>query len=57
MLRTDFHFDLPQDLIAQRPAETRSGSRMLVLVQWAWSYWTYGRGARLIVGRQWRQFE
>jgi S-adenosylmethionine:tRNA ribosyltransferase-isomerase len=31
MLRTDFHFDLPQELIAQRPAETRSGSRMLVL--------------------------
>jgi S-adenosylmethionine:tRNA ribosyltransferase-isomerase len=31
MLRKDFHFDLPQELIAQRPAETRSGSRMLVL--------------------------
>jgi S-adenosylmethionine:tRNA ribosyltransferase-isomerase len=31
MLRTDFHFDLPQELIAQRPTETRSGSRMLVL--------------------------
>ena len=31
MLRTDFHFDLPQELIAQRPAATRSGSRMLVL--------------------------
>ncbi len=31
MLRTDFHFDLPQELIAQRPAETRSASRMLVL--------------------------
>ncbi len=31
-------------------------NRILVLVQWAWSYWTYGRGARLIVGREWRQF-
>lgn len=32
-------------------------NRALVLVQWAWSYWTYGRGARLIVGREWRQFD
>jgi len=31
MQRTDFHFDLPQELIAQRPAATRSASRMLVL--------------------------
>ncbi|MFT3906116.1 MAG: NAD(P)/FAD-dependent oxidoreductase [Steroidobacteraceae bacterium] len=31
-------------------------NRASVLVQWAWSYWTYGRGARLIVGRDWRQF-
>ncbi len=31
-------------------------SRALVLIQWAWSYWTYGRGARLIVRREWRQF-
>lgn len=31
-------------------------NRILVLVHWAWSYWTYGRGARLIVGREWRQF-
>ena len=31
MLRTDFHFELPQELIAQRPAETRSGSRLLTL--------------------------
>ena len=31
MRRTDFHFDLPQELIAQRPAATRSASRMLVL--------------------------
>src|SRR5258706_7400058 len=29
--RTDFHFDLPQELIAQRPPETRSASRMLLL--------------------------
>jgi S-adenosylmethionine:tRNA ribosyltransferase-isomerase len=31
MLRTDFHFELPQELIAQRPATMRSASRMLVL--------------------------
>jgi len=31
MQRTDFHFDLPPELIAQRPAATRSASRMLVL--------------------------
>lgn len=31
-------------------------NRTSVLVHWAWSYWTYGRGARLIVGREWRQF-
>lgn len=31
-------------------------SRALVLIQWAWSYFTYGRGARLIVRREWRQF-
>jgi NADH:ubiquinone reductase (H+-translocating) len=31
-------------------------NRTSVLVHWAWSYWTYGRGARLIVGRRWRQF-
>jgi S-adenosylmethionine:tRNA ribosyltransferase-isomerase len=31
MLRTDFHFDLPQELIAQRPSATRSASRLLRL--------------------------
>jgi S-adenosylmethionine:tRNA ribosyltransferase-isomerase len=31
MQRTDFHFDLPPELIAQRPTTTRSASRMLVL--------------------------
>ena len=31
MRRADFHFDLPPELIAQRPAATRSASRMLVL--------------------------
>jgi len=28
--------------------------RLMVVLQWAWSYLTYGRGARLIVGKQWR---
>lgn len=31
MLRTDFHFELPKELIAQRPTEVRSGSRLLTL--------------------------
>jgi S-adenosylmethionine:tRNA ribosyltransferase-isomerase len=31
MQRTDFHFDLPQELIAQRPAAERSASRLLTL--------------------------
>jgi S-adenosylmethionine:tRNA ribosyltransferase-isomerase len=31
MRRTDFHFDLPPELIAQHPPATRSASRMLVL--------------------------
>jgi len=28
--------------------------RLLVVLQWAWSYLTFGRGARLIVGKQWK---
>ena len=28
--------------------------RLLVVLQWAWSYLTFGRGARLIVGKGWR---
>jgi S-adenosylmethionine:tRNA ribosyltransferase-isomerase len=31
MHRTDFHFELPPELIAQRPAEERSASRLLIL--------------------------
>lgn len=31
MLRTDFHFDLPKELIAQRPAQQRSASRLLTV--------------------------
>ena len=31
MLRTDFHFELPKELIAQRPTDVRSGSRLLTL--------------------------
>jgi S-adenosylmethionine:tRNA ribosyltransferase-isomerase len=31
MLRTDFHFELPPELIAQRPGEVRSASRLLAV--------------------------
>jgi NADH dehydrogenase len=31
-------------------------NRLSVLIQWAWSYWTYGRGARLIVGKEWQAY-
>lgn len=31
MLRSDFHYDLPPELIAQRPLADRAGARMLVL--------------------------
>ena len=29
-------------------------NRLLVVLQWAWSYVTYGRGARLILNKEWR---
>ncbi len=29
-------------------------NRLFVVLQWAWSYLTYGRGARLIIGKNWR---
>ncbi len=31
-------------------------NRILVLIQWAWSYATFARGARLIVSKSWRSF-
>lgn len=31
-------------------------NRVLVLIQWAWSYMTFSRGARLIVGKRWRSY-
>ena len=31
MQRTDFHFDLPPELIAQHPAQARDGARLLVV--------------------------
>jgi NADH dehydrogenase len=31
-------------------------NRILVLIQWAWSYFTFARGARLIVEKRWRSF-
>lgn len=32
-------------------------NRLMVLIQWAWSYLTFTRGARLIVGKDWRAYE
>jgi NADH dehydrogenase len=31
-------------------------NRILVLIQWAWSYFTFARGARLIVEKSWRSY-
>ena len=31
-------------------------NRLSVLVQWGWSYFTFGRGARLIVPKEWRAY-
>jgi len=31
-------------------------NRLLVLIQWAWSYLTFSRGARLIVSKYWRSY-
>lgn len=31
-------------------------NRLSVLVQWAWSYMTFGRGARLIVDKDWESY-
>lgn len=31
-------------------------NRLTVLVQWAWSYITFGRGARLIVAKDWQSY-
>ncbi len=31
-------------------------NRVLVLLQWAWSYLTFSRGARLIVSKTWRSY-
>jgi NADH dehydrogenase len=30
-------------------------NRLFVVIQWAWAYLSYGRGARLIVSRDWRR--
>jgi len=46
MLRTDFHFELPKELIAQHPAAERSGSRLLTL----------SRQSGLFEDRQFRDF-
>jgi len=29
-------------------------NRLFVVLQWAWAYWRFRRGARLIVGKSWR---
>jgi NADH dehydrogenase len=32
-------------------------NRLLVVIQWAWSYLTFRRGARLIVGKRWQFYD
>jgi NADH:ubiquinone reductase (H+-translocating) len=32
-------------------------NRLFVVLQWAWSYFSYRRGARLIVGKHWRFYD
>ena len=32
-------------------------NRMMVMIQWAWSYLTFSRGARLIIVKRWRSYE
>ena len=32
-------------------------NRVIVLIQWAWSYLTFKRGAQLIVNKEWRSFQ
>ena len=32
-------------------------NRLSVLIQWAWSYLTFSRGARLIVGKEWQAYK
>jgi NADH dehydrogenase len=31
-------------------------NRLSVMINWAWSYFTFDRGARLIVGKEWRSY-
>ena len=31
-------------------------NRFMVIIQWAWSYFTYQRGARLIVSKDWHSY-
>lgn len=48
MRRSDFHFDLPGDLIAQRPAPERADSRLLVLAGDALRHCAFGALADLL---------
>lgn len=32
-------------------------NRLFVVLQWAWAYWTFRRGSRLIVEKEWRFYE
>ena len=31
-------------------------NKLMVMLQWAWSYFQFGRGARLITQTEWRMF-
>ncbi|MCM8532038.1 MAG: NAD(P)/FAD-dependent oxidoreductase, partial [Lentisphaeraceae bacterium] len=32
-------------------------NRLVVVLQWGWSYFTFKRGSRLIVGKKWRFYD
>ncbi len=49
-LQPEFGFALDDDLIPQ--SDGAPPYRMMVFPNWVWAYFTYGLGARLIIGRR-----
>lgn len=55
-MRFGGHFAWWLWLLVHIYALTGFRNRISVMLEWAWSYFTFGRGARLIVPREWRQY-